>query len=43
MDVIGNLRFLSLGNGELQNAIIERLASDPTAADGRIYYNTTDT
>ena len=42
MDVIGNLRFLSLGNGELQNAIIERLASDPTAADGRIYYNTTD-
>src|SRR5271166_5495666 len=40
MNINGNLTFAVLGFGELQNAIIERLASNPTGAAGRIYYNT---
>lgn len=40
MQINGNLKFLSLGNGEVQNAIIERLASAPSGVAGRIYYNT---
>lgn len=41
MKIVGNLSFHTLGDGQLENAIIERLASDPTPAAGRIYYNTT--
>lgn len=41
MQVNGNLKFQVLGSGELQNAIIERLASDPSGSAGRLYYNTT--
>jgi hypothetical protein len=41
MQINGNLQFSVLGSGELQNAIIERLASAPTGAAGRIYYDTT--
>ena len=42
MKINGNLQFRTLGSGELQNAIIERLASAPTGEPGRIYFNTTD-
>lgn len=41
MVINGNLKFHTLGSGELQNAVIEKLASDPTGVTGRIYYNTT--
>src|SRR5271157_72325 len=40
MKVNGNLTFLTLGSGQLENAIIERLPSAPTGAAGRIYYDT---
>lgn len=40
MQLNGNLQFSVLGSGELQNAIIERLASAPTGAAGRLYYDT---
>lgn len=40
MIINGNLTFHTLGSGELQNAIMEKLASDPTGSAGRIYYNT---
>lgn len=40
MQINGNLKFQVLGSGELQNAIIERLASAPTGAAGRLYYDT---
>jgi hypothetical protein len=41
MIINGNLKFHTLGSGELQNAIIERLASAPgTTVAGRLYYNT---
>jgi hypothetical protein len=42
MNFNGNITFRTLGKGELQNAIIERLSSAPTGEDGRIYFNTTD-
>ena len=44
MRVNGDLEFLVAGAGELKNAVIESLASDPGAGvvAGRIYYNTTD-
>jgi len=42
MQINGNLKFRTLGKGELQNAIIERLASAPIGEPGRIYFNTTD-
>lgn len=41
MKLNGNLTFKTLG-AEIRNAVIEKLASDPTAEEGRIYYNTTD-
>src|SRR5271167_4756155 len=41
MKINGNLTFDVLGSGQLENAIIERLASNPTGVAGRIYYNTT--
>lgn len=46
MKINGDLKFRTLGSGELQNAIIERLAggalggSLPTGVAGRIVYNT---
>lgn len=40
MVVNGNLKFHTLGAGQLENAIIERLTAAPTGAAGRIYYNT---
>ena len=41
MIVNGNLKFHTLGSGELQNAVIERLDADPVSSvAGRIYYNT---
>ena len=39
MIVNGNLQFHTLGSGELQNAIMERLAADPSGSAGRLYYN----
>ena len=39
MVINGHLKFHTLGSGELQNAIIERLTAAPTGAAGRIYYN----
>lgn len=43
MQINGNLQFSVLGSGELQNAIIERVASatSQTGAAGRIVYDTT--
>lgn len=42
MKINGNLSFHTLGSGELQNAIIERLDSAPgTTVAARLYYNTT--
>jgi hypothetical protein len=40
MKINGNLQFHTLGDGELQNAIIERLTAAPTGAAGRLYYDT---
>lgn len=40
MKINGNLSFHTLGDGELQNAIIERLTAAPTGAAGRVYFNT---
>jgi hypothetical protein len=40
MKINGNLSFHTLGDGEVQNAIIERLTAAPTGVAGRIYYNT---
>jgi len=42
MVINGNLKFISAGAGEIQNAVIERLASDPTGTAGQLYYNTTN-
>jgi len=42
MKINGNLQFKVLGSGELQNVIIERLASAPVGIPGRVYFNTTD-
>jgi hypothetical protein len=45
MKLNGNLTFAVLGSGQIENAIIERLASAPTMSGttgaGRIYYDTT--
>jgi hypothetical protein len=41
MKINGNLDFFALGQ-ELRNAVIEKLAADPTGEVGRIYYNTAE-
>ncbi len=43
MKINGNLRFHTLGDGELQNAIIERVETDPVTGlvAGRIIFNST--
>lgn len=44
MRINGDLEFFALDGSlnSIKNAFIEQLASDPTGAAGRIYYNTTD-
>ena len=39
LDVLGNI---DLNNNQSLNMVVQHLASDPTAVEGKIYYNTTN-